>query len=166
LICPQCRTELSEASVFCKECGKKLELTCRACGNDLPPESKFCLKCGHDLRMEEARTHAGLGLQFSQANDERQWEGMSRTLLGRILAKTDSTHIQAAIQQILQGITLLEELGIAVWYSLGHLWLGEVYAESGRREEALENLKKAESMFLGMGMDYWLGKVQEASARQ
>ena len=48
---------------------------------------------------------------------------------------------------------------------LGYLWLGEVYAESGRREEALENLKKAEGMFREMGMDYWLGKAQEALAR-
>ena len=56
-----------------------------------------------------------------------------------------------------QGIILLK-LGLAFEVCLGHLWLGEVYAESGRREEALGNLKKAETMFREMGMDYWLGK--------
>ncbi len=29
----------------------------------------------------------------------------------------------------------------------------------------LENLKKAETMFREMGMDYWLGKAQEVLAR-
>jgi hypothetical protein len=43
--------------------------------------------------------------------------------------------------------------------------IGEVYAESGRPEEALKNLKKAEGMFRDMGMDYWLGKAQEVLAR-
>ncbi len=32
-------------------------------------------------------------------------------------------------------------------------------------EEALQNLQKAETMFQEMGMDYWLGKAQEALAR-
>ncbi len=70
-----------------------------------------------------------------------------------------------AEQQILQGINLLEKLGIACEVCFGYLWLGEIYAESGRRGEALENLKKAEGMFQEMGMDYWLVKAQEALAR-
>jgi hypothetical protein len=68
-------------------------------------------------------------------------------------------------RHILQGISILEELGILALSCLGHLWLGEVYAESGRREDALANLKKAETMFQQMGMDYWLGKAQDALTR-
>lgn len=36
-----------------------------------------------------------------------------------------------------------------------------VYAESGRPEEALEPLKKAEAMFQEIGMEYWLGRTRE-----
>ncbi|MGO9566603.1 MAG: adenylate/guanylate cyclase domain-containing protein [Desulfomonilaceae bacterium] len=115
--------------------------------------------------MEQARTHAELALQFSLENNAKQAEGLSRIYLGRVLAKTETSQIESAEQQILQGISLLEELGLAVQYSCGYLWLGEVYAESGRREEALETLKKAEGMFQEMGMDYWLGKAQEALGR-
>jgi len=41
----------------------------------------------------------------------------------------------------------------------------ELSADAGRREEALENLKKAEAMGLEMGMGYWLARTQEALAR-
>ncbi|MGO9569690.1 MAG: adenylate/guanylate cyclase domain-containing protein [Desulfomonilaceae bacterium] len=115
--------------------------------------------------VEEARTHAELALQFSLENNEKLSQAISRVLLGRAIAKTEPTHIEAAEQQILQGISLEEELGVRPWSGVGYLWLGEVYAESGRREEALETLKKAEAMFQEMGMDYWLGKAQEALAR-
>ena len=80
-------------------------------------------------------------------------------------AKTDPTQIEVAEQQILQGINLLEELGIVAFSGWGYLWLGEVYTEAGRPEEALAPLKKAEAMFRQMGMDYWLGKAQTALAR-
>jgi hypothetical protein len=43
--------------------------------------------------------------------------------------------------------------------------LGEFYADTGRKKEAQENLKKAEWMFQEMGMDYWLAKTQEALNR-
>jgi class 3 adenylate cyclase/tetratricopeptide (TPR) repeat protein len=113
----------------------------------------------------EARVHADLAVQFSLENNERQIQGFSRAWLGRVTAKTYPTQIQAAEQQILQGIGLLEELGVRSQAGYGYLWLGEVYAESDRREEALTNLKKAEGMFRDMGMDYWLAKAQEALAR-
>jgi class 3 adenylate cyclase/tetratricopeptide (TPR) repeat protein len=114
---------------------------------------------------EEARTHAEQALQFSLKNNERQMEGGMRAWLGRIVVKMDSKQIEAAEQHVLQGISLLEERGIRSQAGWGYLWLGEVYAESGRKEETLENLKKAETMFQEMGMDYWLGKAQEALAR-
>ncbi len=44
------------------------------------------------------------------------------------------------------------------------LFLGELYAHGGQKEKALENLKKAETMFLEMGMDYWLDETREVSA--
>jgi class 3 adenylate cyclase/tetratricopeptide (TPR) repeat protein len=119
-------------------------------------------QAGH---IEAARAHAESALQFSLEKNERQVQGLSRAWLGRMLAKTDPIQIEPAEQHVLQGINLLEELGIAAESCLGYLWLGEVYAESGRREEALKNLKKAETMFREMRMDYWLGKAQEALAR-
>jgi tetratricopeptide (TPR) repeat protein len=115
--------------------------------------------------MKEARTHAELALQFSLANNERQIEGFSRMWLGRVVAKTDATQIEAAEEQIHQGMSLLEELGLRGYWSWGLLWLGEVYAEFGRKEEALKHLKKGESIFQEMGMDYLAGKAQEVLAR-
>jgi hypothetical protein len=85
--------------------------------------------------------------------------------LGRVVAITDRTQIEAAEQHLLQGIGLLEELGIRPHSGWGYLWLGEVYAESGRQKESLENLKKAEGMLRDMGMDYCLQKAQDALAK-
>jgi hypothetical protein len=45
------------------------------------------------------------------------------------------------------------------------LYLGELYADMGQREKALETLKKAEDAFRKMGIDYWLHRTQEVMAR-
>jgi len=115
--------------------------------------------------MEQAQTHAELALQFSLENNVKGGQGLSRGWLGRVLAKTDATRIEEAEQQILQGISLEEELGLHAFYCLGYLWLGEFYVETSHADKALENLRKAESMFQEMGMDYWLGKAQAVLAR-
>jgi len=44
---------------------------------------------------------------------------------------------------------------------MGHLCLGEIYADNGQKEKALENLKKAEAMYQEMKMGLWLGKTRE-----
>ncbi|MCK4823380.1 hypothetical protein KA005_46940, partial [bacterium] len=102
---------------------------------------------------------------FSQKNNERQWEGVSRIWLGRILGKADSSQSDKAEKNILEGIKLLEELKLRPYISQGYCFLGELDAYSGQREKALENLNKAKQMFQEMGMDYWLSKTQEVSAR-
>jgi class 3 adenylate cyclase/tetratricopeptide (TPR) repeat protein len=112
--------------------------------------------------LEEAHTHLERGLQSALQNNEKEWQVASRFYLGRIIVRKDPRQIESAEKYIHQGIHLLEKLGIrAGLYPIGYLILGAVYAESGRSEEAQEPLKKAESMFEEMGMDYYLGRTRE-----
>ncbi len=115
--------------------------------------------------LDRARTQAELALQFALENNERHIIGMSRFWLGMAIARIDPTQIESAEQQILQGISLLEDLGLPPLFGVGYMFLGEVYAASGRHKEAREQLKKAESLFEKMGMDYWLGKTREVLAK-
>ena len=126
----------------------------------------FCSLAHFSLgNIEEAKVQAEEALKCSLANNEKQWQGLSRIILGKVLTKADPGQIEAAEGHIRQGISQLEELGMLPWSGWGYFWLGEVYAEWGRKEEALMNLKKAETMFREMGMDYWLAKAQGAVAK-
>ncbi len=115
--------------------------------------------------LEQAKIQAEQAVQCALTNNEKLVQGISRISLGQILAKAYPGQIEIAEEHIRQGIRLLEELEIPSCSVLGYLRLGEVYAESGRKEEALENLKKAGAMFREMKMDYWLTKAQEALAK-
>ena len=115
--------------------------------------------------LGQARKQAELALQFALENNERHIIGGSRIWLGMAISRIDPTQIEAAEQQILQGISLLEELGLPPLFGMGYMFLGEAYAASGRRKEALDHLKKAEALFEKMGMDYWLGKTRGVLAK-
>jgi len=98
---------------------------------------------------------------LSQKNDEKDIEGWSWILLGAILGETEPLQIDKAEGCFLKGIEICRELRTKPYYALGHLHLGQLYLNAGKKEKAIDNLKKAERMFREMGMDYWLGKTQE-----
>ncbi|GAG13264.1 unnamed protein product, partial [marine sediment metagenome] len=104
-------------------------------------------------------------LQLAQKNNEKAEEGGCRVLLGWMLGKVDPSNQHDAEGSIVKGIEISETLKLRPYYSIGCLHLGELYADSGQREKALENLKKAERMFQEMGMDYWLAKTREMLKR-
>ena len=81
------------------------------------------------------------------------------------MARRDPVQVEALEEHIRQGITLSEELGLRASFPVGYMILGAIYAESGRKEEALEPLKKAEAMFEEMGMEYYLGRTREILAK-
>ena len=83
------------------------------------------------------------------------------TWLGRILGKADSRDPDDALKQISRGIDILEALKTKPDLAIGYLFLGELFALSGRKKEALDQLKKAEGMFLKMKMDYWPEKTRK-----
>jgi tetratricopeptide (TPR) repeat protein len=115
--------------------------------------------------LENARKCMEEALKISESHNEKHAEGASRFCMGRILGKIDTSQSEKAEEYILQGITILEELKMKPWSTDGYLFLGELYADSGQKEKALEILKKAEIAFQDMGMDYWLRRTQEVLGR-
>ena len=79
--------------------------------------------------------------------------------------RLDSSDTSSAEKNIIKGINLLERLKIKPFISIGYLFLGEIYALSGKREKATVNLDNARLMFKEMKMDYWLNKTLEVLDR-
>jgi tetratricopeptide (TPR) repeat protein len=90
-------------------------------------------------------------------------------VLGSIVGKADQAHIDVAEGHIRQGISILEELKIKALYVQGYFSLGELFAEAGQRDKAIENLKIAEALYLEMKVtarSYWLVRTQAALAKE
>jgi tetratricopeptide (TPR) repeat protein len=81
------------------------------------------------------------------------------------LAKENPAQRDIAEDYIFQGIKIATDHDFKPPLARGYLRLGELYADSGNKEKALENLKKAEAMYQEMGMGLWLGKTLEVLER-
>ena len=115
--------------------------------------------------LEDARNWGEKCLKLSQDNNEPDTEALSWILLGRILGKVDPSQSGKAEEYILHGIKILDEWNMKAFLSQGYCFLGELYADTGQTEKALETLKKAEDMMKEMGMNYWLRRTQEVLER-
>jgi tetratricopeptide (TPR) repeat protein len=116
--------------------------------------------------LKNARSSADEALTLSLRISDKFGEGVSRINLGRMLLwQAETVQTDKAEEYILQGMMIMDELKLRPNYGLGCLFLGEFYVHVGRKEKAVEDLKKAEAMFQEMGMDYWLGKSQEVLKR-
>jgi len=115
--------------------------------------------------LENALTNAKEALKLAINNNHRSYELQSQFLLGRVLGKLDPSEIDKAEEHILQGIKIADELKARPSCSIGYLRLGELYADTGQAEKALEALKMAKGMMQEMGMDYYLRRTQEVLQR-
>jgi tetratricopeptide (TPR) repeat protein len=113
----------------------------------------------HMNDLEKARWYMEEAVKLCRENNEKGIEGWASTWLGRVLGQMGE--IDRAEETIRHGMELTNVLKMKPYYILGYYSLGEVYAHAGRTEEALENLKKAETGLQEMGMDYWLGRTRE-----
>jgi len=111
--------------------------------------------------LDKARNCVDEALKLARSYNEKCIEGISIIFLGRILGKAVSPQYSEAEENILQGIKISDEMKLKPFSYQGYLFLGELYADAGQQEKALENLKKAEAAFQEMGMDYWLRRTQE-----
>lgn len=111
--------------------------------------------------LNEAKVHAEQGLNLAQTNHERYAEGIMWLQLGRIVGKMEGSQLRKAEEHLLKGMKILDELETKPACAQSYLFLGELYADAGQKEKAIENLKKAEAMYQEMGMDYWLARTKE-----
>ena len=122
------------------------------------------ITCLHLNDLENARSSVDKAVALSHRNNEKLWEAVARVFLGRVLGRMETPEVTKAEESILQGMRLSDELKTKPTSAQGHLFLGELYARTGQKGKALENLTKAETMFQEMGMDYWLAETRKISA--
>jgi tetratricopeptide (TPR) repeat protein len=118
--------------------------------------------------LMRARESAEKSLKLTQEHKIKNLEGLACMLLGSIKGKMDTVNIDEDQHQIRNGIKIVEELRLRPLSAIGYLLSGELFADAGRKEEALENLKKAESFYLEMKVtpkSYWLKRTREALAK-
>lgn len=65
MICAHCHSEIADDSMFCTECGARVEASaassmlhpsarvCPHCGNDIPADAEFCTMCGARLEVSD-----------------------------------------------------------------------------------------------------------------
>jgi class 3 adenylate cyclase/tetratricopeptide (TPR) repeat protein len=115
--------------------------------------------------LKDAQSCMERSLELAKNTNERSEEGVTKLYLGRVLGKARKPQYGKAEKCILEGIRILDELKLKPWTSQGYLNLGELYADRGQSEKALETLKKAENAFQEMGMDCWLRRTREVLQR-
>jgi len=114
---------------------------------------------------KRARECAEEALRISQACNSKACEVLSRAQLGNMVEEMTPAIIEAKEQQIRDGISILEDRKIKAHSAIGYLHLGEFLANAGRKEEALESLKKAESLYQEMEVtseSHWLTRTKDA----
>jgi tetratricopeptide (TPR) repeat protein len=100
-------------------------------------------------------------VEQSQAYNGKWVYGYSLLWLGKTLARKNRSESNRAAKTIIEGIKVLESVNLKSLLVHGYCFLGELYADVGQREKALENLKIAKNQCLEMGIDYWPDKVRE-----
>jgi tetratricopeptide (TPR) repeat protein len=121
------------------------------------------LRDAGDLRR--AREYAEEALRISQECNGKSVEGLAQILLGCMVEEITPSIIEKAQHQIRHGIAILDDLKLKSWSAVGYLLLGEFLANAGRKEEATESLKKAETLYEEMEVtpeSYWLTRTKDA----
>ena len=115
--------------------------------------------------LTKAQNLAKEALELTIKINMRNFEGMVICWMGRIKGKKINSSFEDAEKEILKGINIMQELNLKPMATMGYFFLGELYADNGRKDEALTNLNKALSMCQEMGIGYWPDKIHQALDR-
>jgi tetratricopeptide (TPR) repeat protein len=115
--------------------------------------------------LKRARECAKEALRISQECNGKCCEGMARILLGSMVEEKTPAIIEEAQRQIKNGISILEDCKFKPHSAVGYLLFGEFLANAGRKKEALQSLKKTETLYEEMDVapkSYWLTHTKDA----
>jgi tetratricopeptide (TPR) repeat protein len=111
-------------------------------------------------RIEDAAQLAKQSLDLACKHKQRGHEVYARRLLGEVAARRDPTDVQEAKAHYRGALGLADELGMRPLSAHCHLGLGRLYRRTGHRQEVLENLAVAATMYREMDMRFWLEQAE------
>jgi hypothetical protein len=114
----------------------------------------------HDDALECART----GLAVARERGQRGFEAWALRLLGDI-ASDSAVTVESPDGHYRAAMRLADELGMRPLVAHCHAGLARLYRRTGHQQGADEHIVTAAAMYRGMGMTYWLEKV-EAEMRE
>ena len=114
-------------------------MKCPNCNAKIEGDDVFCGECGQNLTLPSKASPKPLS---PEQKVEKIQKYLPKGIAEKILAQRDKSE-----ESLLTGINILEEPRVNSVYSTGYLCLGEVCADTGQKDKALETLKKAEGMF-------------------
>jgi tetratricopeptide (TPR) repeat protein len=111
-------------------------------------------------RRDDAVEVARRALDLAHRQKERGNEAWVLRLVGDIAAHDDPPDLEAAKVHYNQTLARAEELGMRPLAAHCHLGLGKLFYRTGDRAKAVEHLTIAATMYLEMGMSFWLQKAE------
>jgi predicted ATPase len=115
--------------------------------------------------LETARDYIEKSLKVATDGGARFWKEFWEIWLVRAYNWAEVSDYSQAEASLLNTIDIYSESELKPCCAMAYSVLGELYADTGQIENALKNLKKAESMMQEMGMDYWLRRTREVLER-
>jgi class 3 adenylate cyclase/tetratricopeptide (TPR) repeat protein len=116
-------------------------------------------------RLEEAHAQAEHALALARAHQERGNEAYALRLLGEIHSRRDPPEGEEAEHFYRQAMALASELEMRPLVAHCHLGLGQLYRQTGKRQEAESDLTTAARMYREMDMRFWLEQAEAAISR-
>jgi hypothetical protein len=106
--------------------------------------------------------HARHGLEISRERKQQGAQAWTLCQLGELHARCDPPEVERA-----EGCSreaLAEELGMRPLQAHCHSWLGMLYGEIGRQDEACTELQTAIELYRAMEMTFWLPQAEATLA--
>jgi tetratricopeptide (TPR) repeat protein len=114
--------------------------------------------------LSEAKHIANRGLELAKTNEERGVEAETLELLGEIASAEEPTTLDATDRLFERAKTLAAELGMRPLVARCHLGLGKLYRRTSKRDQALEHLTTATTMYREMDMRWWADQADAEGA--
>jgi class 3 adenylate cyclase/tetratricopeptide (TPR) repeat protein len=116
-------------------------------------------------RLANAMPLARQALDLARDGRERGCEAWALRLLGELHSHQDSFDAEQTEAYYREALALTEALGMRPLGAHCHLGLAKLYAKSGRRAEAHNELSTAIELYRAMEMTFWLPQAEAALAQ-
>ena len=127
--CPKCRADTFTDSLFCTECGVRIETGCAACGAANPPGAKFCRRCG-------APAAAAAIQRLPDAYTPRHLA--ERILTTRSALEGERKRVTVLFADVKGSMELAEQLEAEAWHAILERFFG-ILTEGVHRFEGTVN---------------------------